>query len=979
MKKRMRFLLPALLALASVIWTACDSRSISGSSQDPNGREIAQVEVSVQQTEVYYSQSSRTAIRDTVTVLVLDAERTALSGVTVSCQVQSSFGGALIPLDNHTTDENGEAHYAFRVLASDQAFEGEQEVTFLASAGNRSGTASLLLIEQSDIQLAFLNPADASTIYRMEDPAETLPVQVYAYRDVEVGGETQRVGVPGVALNFSVASVGPGIAGVVSAQGVTGADGVTNNVYYSNSSAQPADSVQIRFTAAVSGSSDFFTTSNVKLMNDFGYRLQRILPQNPELQGDQLCADSTRFVYQYRDRNSNPVSGARFNIEPSFGELTDNGMYSLVTDESGIIAFSWRSCALEGGDLMLSMVHSSGRAFNYLFPVADARPIDLYIINPVPGGELEIDSECLDANVTNVSASLRYNDTHTAIVGRTVTFSASFGQLGASAITDANGVAAVTWHDCNEAHAGQTLTLSAALLNSQNVAVLQVDEPYPVDLPLGTPHHISLSVANQILPDPQNGSLQTTATATVYNSQNQRLGSNLPVGFRTNGIGQVTAGAFTNEQGQAAAVFSMNNQTGISQVRAYFVQTGGDQPDTLWSNPTTVTVQSGMPVSITMGTATPRIQILGFGSASEALVSARVLDASGALVTMNTAVKFFIQSGPLGCFLSTPGMEDHHELGDTLTTTSQSGLAQMVINSGERPGVVQVGAVINDNGLDVYSSRSLVTIVAGPPFYGQLDFEPIGEQVGGSIWRITWGAHFWDRFNNEVEDSTNVYFYSDPPQYAPFDGWGMTGFDAMDEPDLRGVAKDFMQYHCQVEGTLIDSAWACSAGEIALYENPFDPLEVTGYIPGNVCVFKAGFQLPFQPGDRDDNLTLQVSTDRIIYSSNPCGGYPACQDVTVVATLKDGYTCLVANQLIQFFCSSGGTFDPAEGYTDVNGQVQTTLTVCPQVLDNNGMPCPEPNDACFRWNAYSLSVWAQRQPGGPNSDVSIIQLERPCD
>jgi hypothetical protein len=41
------------------------------------------------------------------------------------------------------------------VLASDQPFEGDQEVTFVATAGNRSGTATLDLIEQSDIQLAF--------------------------------------------------------------------------------------------------------------------------------------------------------------------------------------------------------------------------------------------------------------------------------------------------------------------------------------------------------------------------------------------------------------------------------------------------------------------------------------------------------------------------------------------------------------------------------------------------------------------------------------------------------------------------------------------------------------------------------------------------------------------------------------------------------------------------------------------------------
>lgn len=984
--KSLRFLLPALLAFAALMWTACDSRTVTNQDNTgAGGRQVAQVEVSVQNGEVYYSQSSRTAIRDTVTVLVLDAERTAIAGVTVSCQVQSAFGGALIPLTNHLTDDNGEARYAFRVLPSDQAFEGEQTVTFVATAGNRTGSASLTLIEQSDIQLAFLNPADGSTIYRMEDAAETLPVQVYAYRDVVVGNETQRVGVQGVALNFSVASVGPGIAGVVSAQGVTGADGVTNNVYYANSSNQPTDSVRIRFTAAVSGSSDFFTTSTVHLLNDFGYSLQRVLPQNPQLRGDQLCSDSTRFVYQYRDRSNNPVAGARFNIEPSFGELTDQSMYSLVTDDAGILTFAWRSCELEGGDLMLSMVHTSGRAFNYLFEVADARPIDLVIFNPVPGGELEIDSECLEENVTNVRASLKYNDTNTAIVGKTVTFSATFGQMGATATTDANGVASVTWHDCDESHAGQTLSLSVALVGYGAATNLQDVQDYPVDLPLGTPHHITLSIDNQTLPNPVNGSLQSNVLATVFNSQNQRLGSGVPLGFKTNGIGQVTAGAFTNEQGQASAIFSMNNQTGVSSVRAYFVTGSGTQADTLWSNVSTVTVNSGLPVNVTMATATPRIQILGFGSASEALVQARVVDASGSLVTMDIPVKFFLQASPPESYLSTPGMEDVHFMGDTLVAVSQNGIAQMVINAGRRPGVVQVGAVINDMGIDVYSSYPLVTIVAGPPAYGTLDFDPTGDQVGASMWRVTWAAHFWDRYSNDVKDSTAVYFFLDPPNLASMDGFGMTGFDAEDEEDLHGVAKDYMLYHCQAIGAVIDTAWACTAGEIPLFENPFDPEEITGWRTGNVCVFKqtpdgtAEFQLPFQPGDRDDNLTIEVSTDQVVFPMLPCPGMPPCQDVTVRATLRDGYGCLVSNQLIQFWCSNGGTFDPTEGITDIMGQVTVTLTICPDVLENTGVLCDDDTPPCYRYNPYNLSLGAVRQPGGPSSDVGIIQVTRPCD
>ena len=983
--KGMRFLLPAVLALASLMWTACDSRSVTSSNDSTNGREIAFVEVSTQNSDLYYSQATRTALRDTVTVLVLDAERSAVAGVSVSCEVQSSFGGALVPLTNHITDDLGEARYVFRVLAGDAPFTGDQTVTFVATAGNRNNNTSLQLHEQSDIQLAFLNPPDGTVIHRMQDAAETMPVQVFAYRDVTVGETTQRVGIPGILLNFSVATVGPGIPGVITVQGTTGTDGVTDNVFYANSNNQPADSVTVRFAAAVAGNPELSTTSTVRLANDYGFRLERILPVNPELRADILCADSTSFVFQYVSPAGEPVSGARFNVQPSMGELLDPTMYSSVSDEGGMVRFTWRTCSLEGGDLVLSLIHTTGRNYSYAFVVEDARPIELDIISPVPGGELEIDSECIDENVTSVRARLRYADSNNPIVGKNIIFSANVGQIGSVATTDGSGVAAVSWHDCDESDAGSTLNLSASFLGTGSTPLLQSLESYPIDLPLGTPHHITLSVANPVLPDPNSGALQSQVTATVYNSQNQRLGNGLAVGFKTNGVGQVTASAFTNEDGQAVGMFSLNNQTGISQLRAFYLKPNTTPAETLWSQPSSITVQSGQPVNVTLSTGTPRIQILGFGAASEALVSARVVDASGATVTMDIPVRFTLQAAPQESYLSTPGTEDQYFFGDTLDVQSQNGMAQMVINAGRRPGVVQVAAMINANGLEVYSSYTLVTIVAGPPAYGTLDFDPVGEQVGGGMWQVTWAAHFWDRYSNDVEDSTAVYFSLDPSNVASMDGFGMTGFDASDAEDLHGVAKDFMLYHCQAEGAVIDTAWAMSAGEVAEYDNPFDPTEVTGWHPGMVKVFKqtpdgtAQFQIPFQPGDRDDNLTLEASTSRVIFSSTPCGGYPQSQTVQVRATLRDGYGCLVSGQLIQFWSDAGGTFNPTEGITDINGQVETVLTVVPQVLDNTGVPCPDPNSTCFRWNPYNLGFGAIRQPGGPASDVAIITLERPCD
>lgn len=999
--KGMRFLLPAALALAS-LWWACDSRTVTqGTGGDGSGRAIASVEVSVQQGELFYSQSTRTALRDTVRVLVLDAQRSAIAGVTVSCQVQSSFGGALVALTNHTTDATGEARYAFRVLSSDAAFSGDQTVTFVATAGSRTGSARLYLHEQSDIQLAFLNPENGSTIYRMEDAAETLPVQVYAYRDVTVGDDTQRIGVQGVLLNFSVAAIGPGIPGVISAQGLTGAGGVTTNVYYANSSNQPRDTVRVAFTASIAGSPALNTQSTVNLLNNFGYRLERILPQNPQLRGDILCADSTRFVYQYKDHSGSPVSGQRFNIVPSLGELTSSTMYSMVTDEAGILQFSWRSCDHEGGQLVLALNHTSGRTYSYLFSVQDARPVDLSIITPASGGELEIDSECLDENATTVRARLRYNDTFSPIVGRTIVFSADYGQIGGSATTDGSGVASVTWHNCNENNAGQTLTLSANFMGGSPTPLLQAVGTYAMDLPLGTPHHITLSVANPVLPDPQSGALQSPVTATVFNSQNQRLGAGMAIGFRTNGIGQITTSAFTNDTGQASALFSMNNQTGISMLRAYYVRPNTTPAETLWSTPNTITVQSGLPANVTLSTATPRIQILGFGAASVALVTARVVDASGATITMDLPVHFTIQAAPQGVYLSRPGTEEQFFAGDTLDVTTQNGQAQMTINAGRRPGIVQIAAVVEATSYDVVSTASLVTIVAGPPVYGTLDFDPTGVQVGASIWRVRWSAHFWDRYSNDVEDSTAVYFFLEPANIASMDGFGLTGFDADDGEHLHGIAEDWMTYHCSSIGDTIDAAWACSAGEILEYNNPFDPNEVTGSHPGEVCVTRNPanpmFQLPFQAGDRDDNLVITGTRTQIPYSMLPCNPptpvpYPPNECFMITARLVDGYGCAVRNQLIQFWADFGGVITvrpqwrpPAEwgygldvGLTDANGVVVADICCDPRVLQNLGAPCAT-NPNCWSFGSYTLNYGCYRLPDGiPSSNDISVTLSRPC-
>lgn len=982
-----RVLLPMLLATAA-IWWACDSRTVSSGGTNPGDAEVSSVQVSLQQGELFYSQSTRTAITDTVRVLVLDADRSAMSDVSVTCEVQSSFGGALVPLTEHLTDETGEARYAFRVLSSDAAFTGDQTVTFVATAGGRSGNAQMQLHEQSNIQLEFLNPADGSTIYRMADPAETLPVQVFAFRDVVLNGVSTRVGVSGVRINFSVHAIGQGIAGALTVQGVTGNDGVTTNVYYANSAQQPTAEVGLEFTASITGSPDLSTVSHVTLMNNYGYTLTRLLPSGtPNLRGDLLCADSTRFVFQYSDHNGAQVSGATFSILPTMGYLLNDDDYSMTTDDAGRMAFTWRSCESNGGDLVLTLTRAQDRVYSYVFPVAAPRPVELVITSPVSGNELQIDSECLEENAINVRARLRYGDTNSPIEGRTVRFAANHGTIGSYAITDNTGTALVTWRDCDENDADEELYLTASFYGGQTEPILVDDSSHPIVLPLGVPHHITVTAAQNVLPNPDNGDLETSIVATVFNSQNQRLGANLAIGFQTNGIGEITANAFTDANGQARATFTMNNMTGISEVTAFYTRPNTEPVEQLLSTPTTITVNSGVPSNVVMSTSTPRIQILGYGSNSAAQVSARIVDAQGSGVTMNVPVLFTIENGPQEVFLSRPGQIEQYFQGDTLTVSSQNGRAIVTINAGRRPGPVQIGCFVNGENYTVYSNGSLVTILAGPPAYGQIDFDGVGVAIGASVWRVEWSVQLWDQYSNTVEDSTAVWFHLSPEDVCAMEGFGLTGVTADGAEGYPGIAGNWMQYHCSTIGDTLTQIQASTNGVIP----EVDPWSGdTTWVPGdlNINYVQPGgfFQIPFQSGDRDDNLSLSSFVRQVRFPMQDCDSHYNTY-VPVTATLVDGYNCPVRNQTVRFQADfglpwqmlneeTGEWVDTDTWVTNGNGQITAQLYVTSEIMEIAG-PCDEP-DGCFGWNPLPLFYGAMRIPGGPNSNQLDVTLLRGC-
>jgi hypothetical protein len=985
-----------LCALAlPVLFYGCDSRTVNTTDTGGTGTTaVDRVVVSLSSNALFYSQTTLNTVVDTVTVRVLGAGNTAIDGAAVSLEMSSSFGSLspIVDAENglaaNTSSADGVAKYLFRLLPDDEV-SGSQSIAFTATSQSRTGSRTLSLVEQSEILLDFVSPAESAILYRTRSNGETMPIVVQAYRDVPLdGGGFERQPVGGVTMSFRVTALNGANPGFVSGGDfTTDNSGMVSGVYYANSSAQPADTVRINLIATIKNTTTSYT-NELRLLNRFGTKMTRVSPAlDATLRSDLLCADSTVFTYRFRDRNDSLMVNQLFSLDTEIGTVSAN---SVVTSEDGTVSFWWRSCGSEAGENTFTFTSQGMNADNFSdqFFVNAPRQIGLELVSPSPNFPLEIDSECLDANVVPVRVLAKYTDNDDPIFNHRINFSANLGQINGSAFTAENGVASVSWHDCDESHSDQVMNLAYSLRNSSGENIVTGVSNYNLSLPLGVPSRIVVTVNDNLLP--VNDQTTTTVNAQVFNSQNQALGSGISLLFKTNGVGAVTNSAITNFAGVAQAQFAMNGTNGLSQVLAGYPRPNVTPADTLWSDPVSLTILSGIPANITLSTTEQRIQIQGNGSSSDALVTARVVDAGGSLVNVEQEVRFLIAQAPDNVYMNRPGNDTRFFFGQPLVVTTSNGIAQITLNAGDRPGPITLDACISPGQLDqLCTLESLVTVVAGPPTYGEIGFDGTGEQIGGGMWRVTWSVHLFDRFGNDVEDSTAVLFSPFPPDVCSFEGFGLTGFNAAGELDVRGVAQNYMLYHGLSIGDTLTHVRARSGGLIPQVVDE-DTTWVTGYVDVIYPNPPGIFQLPFQPGERDDNLTVTSSAAQVVFPMRNCTQVRT-QDLQVQATLIDGYGTPIADQIVAFWADQPGVyFDIETGQpvgsvieviTNSDGVAQTILRVTSALLPNLGAQCPNTpeNENCFSYGNQTLNFGAVRQPGAnpQSNDISVL-LMRPC-
>lgn len=261
-----------------------------------------------------------------------------------------------------------------------------------------------------------------------------------------------------------------------------------------------------------------------------------------------------------------------------------------------------------------------------------------------------------------------------------------------------------------------------------------------------------------------------------------------------------------------------------------------------------------------------------------------------------------------------------------------------------------------------------------PPAWGALGYDPVASQIGGAYWRLSLAAHFWDPFSDDVTGPLWVHWFPHLPDELPIVALEEE-FTQIDE----GIATNGLLYHCQQIGDTLQGLWAELPGLAWDESQPSDwRLDTLRACIANPADPASFLRLPFQSGDRDDNLSLMLQYYTVEFQPN-CGGPEQQVEVPAQVTLVDGYGCPVNGFDVQFWSDAGGVFTPSVVRTDGNGTASSVLTVDSGVLPNLGLPCPPPNSDCWRMGAYTLNVSASLLPdAGVTSNDGSMTLTQPC-
>jgi len=253
--------------------------------------------------------------------------------------------------------------------------------------------------------------------------------------------------------------------------------------------------------------------------------------------------------------------------------------------------------------------------------------------------------------------------------------------------------------------------------------------------------------------------------------------------------------AQTNEDGMAYSNFSPLNQTGFAKIRISREEL---------TDETYLQVFSGEAITLELIVPTDNnLMVTGGGGDESVTISVEIKDGFGNYVDEDYAVIFTVPcpfpidgSCPTGDGnFSNDIMLNGTSSNGTIPTAisySTNGIANVTLNSGNRPGLVLINAQLcniedieNDicNNVLYEAEKIAAAISTGPANYGQVVAGwTEADSTGGGIYSLPVTATFWDQWTNPIADSTSVYWYINPEYIASVDPESKIGNCGNNEP-----------------------------------------------------------------------------------------------------------------------------------------------------------------------------------------------------
>ncbi len=432
----------------------------------------------------------------------------------------------------------------------------------------------------------------------------------------------------------------------------------------------------------------------------------------------------------------------------------------------------------------------------------------------------------------------------------------------------------------------------------------------------GPPSGIDITVDPTTLP--VNSLQMATVTAEVTDTTGNLVGDGEGVFFTTS-LGSISPPEAPTLGGVATSYLSASTTAGSAWVKA---SVAGRTDSTL------VTFVPSVPAFISLSADTSAITVAGAGGGNQTGVEALVKDAASNPVGNGIMVHFEIigGAGMGGINLNDHGLED--------STTTSGGVARVVLNSGTVSGPVQIRAwTVLEGGTEISTQQSLVTVVAGPPDFIDINSMSLPETGDGDSWRVEVSTLVLDIYGNQVPNGVSVSFTLLPDtSAAQIQGAGTTGNQSWQGNSYPGVAYTTLTYNADETFDVVTIIAYCMVGEDSV-------------------IGSQEYQLPLANGD------LSLAVVPIAWNfDHPPPGYTTTSPATMDcrAYLVDGHGTPINNAVIIFFSTAGDFF----WYQNGTGPSYEKIT---GPAGFSGPP-PEPPDSTGYACIWLLTTQAQAFP-----------------